>query len=226
MRPSSQLSRGAGLLLLVSGLIAAGAWSAHARWRPVIPPPEPELTSLAGEAERLRGNTDAERDTWRKRRANLGHNAWTRSSLEAFEAGAPEWRWQWTAVDQATLHRVSPLIVEWPGYVAFVDSLGRKPGVAIETIEVSATGAGRDRRFAEVRLGLRFILAGAVVGDGTRAGPSPVPAPVALAEVPDPTRKVGTGPALRPASAFSRPDPPGPRTGVQTTITPIKTTSP
>lgn len=221
MSRSSPVSRGAALLLTVSTILAGCAWFALIRWRPVPPPPDPALAALLAEAEQLRENTDAQRDTWRKRREGLRLTAWTQTSLDALARGTGDgWRWDWTGGDRATVVRVSPDVGAWPECVALVEMLGRKPGLVIDTIVVRAGGSGRERRFAELSVGLRFISGEAAMGDGARAGPSPGPPPVAATDGTAAPRKVGTVSPLRPASAIFRPDPPGSPAGMTTETKP------
>lgn len=221
MSPFSRVSRGAALLLMAGTILAGCAWFALIRWRPVPPPPDPALAALLAEAEQLRDNTDAQRDTWRKRREGLRLTAWTQTSLDALarETG-DRWRWDWTAGDRATVVRASPDVGAWPECVALVEMLGRKPGLVIDTIAVRAGGSGRERRFAELSLGLRFITDETTTGDGAQAGRSSGPPPVAAADGPAAPRKAGTVSPLRPASATFRPDPPGSPAGMTTETKP------
>lgn len=229
MSHTATVSRAAWIALAVSAVFAGAAWFVRLHWRSVAPTVDAEFVALTAEREQLRGNEDQVRDSLRKQRDGVRRQAWTAGALATLRAeiGA-EWQWRWETVERATLVHLAPQLEQWPAYVGSVAALGAKPGVIVESVEVCAEGAARNRRFTAVRLGLRFILADAPTGDAERAAPSRGPLPVAPAEGSAAPRKVGPGtplhrpaasaepPAAGPASASFRPDPPGPWAGVST----------
>jgi hypothetical protein len=172
VRRATTISRGSALLLFVSCVLAGASWFLSVRWRPVTPPPDAGFEALLAEVERLRPNTDAERDSWRQRREALRNRAWTQAALDELAKTSGGWRWNWTGAESAAVECAHPDNDRWPQYVAFVDMLGRKPGISIDALEVHAAGTGRDRRIIHFRLGLRFIRA-----DEAAGGPAPVHSP-------------------------------------------------
>jgi hypothetical protein len=234
MNRSHPVTRGVWLAFGLSAMLAGAAWFTLLQWRPVAPDSGGELATLTAEYDRLKGYGDSERAALRQQRDALRREAWTAGSLATLQAeiGAG-WRWDWKSPDCATLRRVTPQFEEWPGYVALVTALGKKPGLIVESVELRADGAPRERRFSGVSIGLRFILADAPSGDAEPAAPSRAPLPVAPATAPAPSRKIGPVPSLRrpsasaeppapgPASTPFRPDPPGPSAGISTNKTSI-----
>lgn len=226
MRNALRVSRLAWLALAISGALAAVGWAALWRWRPVAPVPSGELAALIAEREHLRGNEDAVRDALRDQRDTLRSSAWTAERLAQLKAEIGSgWKWVGERPDRVLLHRGGLPLGEWPRCLELIAALSAQPGVAVESLELRARGRQRERSFAEVRIGLRFIVAGAPVGDAERAAPSRGPLPVAPADSPAASRKLGPvtslrrpdasakPPAFGPASASFRPDPPGPRAG-------------
>lgn len=176
MSASPSISRGTVLLLVASLALATGSWTAAIRWRPVLPVADVRYTELAAEADRLRGNTDAVLNDWRKRRDHVRHAAWTETSLATLAASlGDDWRWEWLADGRAALRPAIPQLDKWTDYLSVVDALGSKPGLIVEALEVSATGAGPGRRFAEFRLGVRFLDNDAPPGTTTNALSRPDP---------------------------------------------------
>ena len=187
-------------------------WIAH-QPPPVPPAGAAEFAALTGERERLQGNDDRVRDRLREQQRGLTRIAWTPAMLAALQQRQGEgWRWTWEPGDlpnRVTLQRVAPRIEEWPAYKAFVIELAGQPGVIIESLEILADGATRDRRFTRVAIGLRFIVAVAPSRDGQRAAPSRSPPTVAPAKGPATTRKVGSYTSHRRPSASAEPPAPG-----------------
>jgi len=211
MSRSQTVSRAAWLALAASAVFAGAACFAWLRWRPVAPVSDIETAALTVEREQLRGNDDQVRDSLRQRRETLRRLAWTRDSLAALRgAVGDQWQWRWDSADRATLVHAAPRREEWPRFVALLASLTSKPGLVLESVELRAEGTARKRQLATVRLGLRFILADASIGDAERAAPSRDPLPVARANSPAESRKVGPGPALRGPSASAEPPATGP----------------
>ncbi len=169
-----------------------------------------EFAALTSERAGLQGSDERVRDRLREQQRGLTRIAWTPTTLATLQQrqGAG-WRWNWEPGEprsRVTLQRVAPRIEEWPAYAALVAA---QPGVIIESVEILAEGAARDRRFTRVAIGLRFIVAVAPSRDGQRAAPSRVPPTVAPAEVPATTRKVGVSTPRRRPSAFAEPPAPG-----------------
>lgn len=232
MNRSHPVTRGAWLVFGLSAILAGAVWFALLKWRPIASDSGSEFATLMAEHDRLKYYGDSERDALRQQRDALRREGWTAGSLAALQAelGAG-WRWEWTAPDRTVLRRLTPQLAEWPGYVALVTALGKKPGLIVEAVELHADGVPRERRFSGVSIGLRFILADAPSGDAERAAPSRAPLPVAPAADPAMSRKIGPVPSLRrpsasaeppapgPASASFRPDPPGPSAGTSTNKT-------
>ena len=187
-------------------------WLAH-HAPPTPPVGAAEFAALTSERARLQGNDDRVRDRLREQQRGLTRIAWTPAMLATLQQrqGAG-WRWTWEPGDprsRVTLQRVAPRIEEWPAYTALVVELAAQPGVIIESVEILADGAARDRRLTRVAIGLRFIVAVAPSPDGRRASPSHGPPTVAPAKGPATTRKVGTFTSHRRPSASAEPPAPG-----------------
>ncbi len=186
-------------------------WTAH------HVPPAPladatEFTALTSERERLKGNDVSVRDQLRAQQQGFARIAWTPAALATLQQQGAGWRWTWepgSPANRVTLQRLTPRIEEWPSYRAFVAKLAEQPGVIIESLEILADGAARDRRFTQVAIGLRFIVAVAPSRDGPRAAPSRGPPTVAPAREPATTRKVGASTSHRRPSASAEPPAPG-----------------
>lgn len=181
--------------------------------RPEPPIRAAEFAALNSERARLQGNDDRVRDRLREQQRGLTRIAWTPAQLAALQQqrGAG-WRWTWEPGNpphRVTLLRVAPRIEEWSAYRAFVAELAAQPGVIIESVEILADGAARDRRFTRVAIGLRFIVAVGPSRDGQRAAPSRGPPTVAPAEGSAMPRKVGASTSHRRPSAFAEPPAPG-----------------
>ena len=181
--------------------------SQHAR--PVPPAGAAEFAALTHERAQLQGNDDGVRDRLREQQRGLTRIAWTPERLATLQQrqGA-DWNWTWEPGDprnHATVKCVAPQIENWPAYGALVAELAAQPGVIVESVEILADGAARDRRFTRVAIGLRFIVAVAPSRDGQRAAPSGGPPTVAPAEGPATTRKVGAFTSPRRPSAFAEP---------------------
>lgn len=201
-------------LAFVGSVLLFGAveWAAHYA-RPFQPAGAAEQAALANERERLQGCDDRVRDRLREQQQGLARLAWTPAMLAVLQQrlGA-RWRWTWEPGDRpsrGTLQRVTPQIGEWPAYETLIAELAGQPGIIIESLEILADGTAQDRRFTEVTIGLRFIVAGAPARDGQRAAPGRGPPTVAPAERPATTRKVGSFTSHRRPSASAEPPAPG-----------------
>jgi hypothetical protein len=172
--PTLKVSRGVWLLLGFSVLTVSVAWFARDRWRPVPPPPDAETVALTAEVAELRDNTDTALASWRKRRAELEQQAWTRAALDALvlEVG-PAWHWEWTADDRAAVICVEPHLEAWARHLALLDSLRKKPGLILETVTMRASGLGRDRRFSGIRIELRVVRAASTAANDPLFRPTP-----------------------------------------------------
>ena len=197
--------------VLLSGLV--GWFALHAP--PVPPAGVAEFAALTDEQERLQGNDERVRDRLREEQRGLTRIAWTPEMLATLQQrqGAG-WRWAWEPGEppsRVMLQRVAPRLEEWPAYTALVTALAAQPGVIIESVEILADGAARDRRFTRVAIGLRFIVAVAPSHNGPRAAPSPNPVSrtVAPAEGPATPRKIGAFTSHRRPSASAEPPAPG-----------------
>ncbi len=198
-----------GSSVLLFGIVA---WIAHHE-RPIPSADAAEFAALNSERAHLLGNDDRVRDQLREQARGLTQVAWIPERLAALQQRqAAGWRWSWEPGDppsRVTLQRVAPRIEEWAAYGTFVTALTAQPGVIIESVEILADGAARDRRFTRVAIGLRFIVAVAPSRDGQRAAPSRGPPTVAPAKGPATTRKVGTSTSHRRPSASAEPPAPG-----------------
>ncbi len=195
--------------VLLFGIVG---WIAH--HKPPMPSADAaEFAALNSERARLQGNDDRVRDQLREQLRGLSPIAWTPERLAALQQRqAAGWRWSWAPGDppgRVTLQRVTPRIEEWAAYGAFVAGLTAQPGVIIESVEILADGAARDRRFTRVAIGLRFIVAVAPSRDGQRAAPSRGPPTVAPAKGPATTRNIVTSTSHRRPSASAEPPAPG-----------------
>lgn len=193
-----------------AAVCAAVGWIAYRTW-PAPPVHVAEFAALAAEQERLRGNDYGVRDRLREQQRGLARVAWTAEQLAALEQrqGA-RWRWTWEPGprERVTVQRVAPRLEEWAAYRAWVTELAGQPGVTVESVEILAEGAARDRRLTRVALGLRFVVA-APARDGQRAAPSRGPPTVAPPSGPATSRKVGPVTSHRRPSASAEPPAPG-----------------
>lgn len=218
------------ILLGVSALLA-GLGLALPRVRPVPHGADPALLALRAERAGLAGNDDATLARLRDEAKLHPAPAWSEAQFIA-QVGTG-WRVEWREAEGATrpvrLTRSAPRMEEWPDYVRFLKTWIAQSGVIFDSLDLTAQGAARSRRFTAVAVSLRIKLAVAPAGDAERAAQSRGPLPVAPAAGPAEARKIGSGPALRrpevsaepppsgPASASFRPDPPGPRAGLTPT---------
>jgi len=148
------------MLLLGSAGLALCGWFASVRWRPVMPAPSAEFVALAAESDRLRVYTDAELGAWRKKRDELEPQAWTRAALDELATmTGSEWLWEWPTQGSAMLEHVQRPAENWPDYLDLVEAISRKPGIAVNALELRVTGEGRRRQFTKARLELRFLVA-------------------------------------------------------------------
>jgi hypothetical protein len=200
---------------VASVLLCGAVWIVRHRIRPIRWTGDAELIALTTERERLHGSDDATREALRAQQRTRLQQGWTAERLaevpEKFGAG---WRCEWQSAGVAerrgVVTRIAPRLDDWPGCIAAVRQWAGTPGVLLDSLDFVANGAGRRRHFAQVALGLRFILAAAPIGDGERAAPSGGPLPVPPATEPPTTRKVGAVPSLRRPSASA--EPPAPAT--------------
>lgn len=213
MTNPSSISRRVWLTFGGSILLFGIGWGISHHEPPVPPAGAAEFAALKSERARLQGNDDHVRDRLREQQRGLTRIAWTPEMLATLQQrhGAG-WRWTWEPGDprnRVTLQRIAPRIEEWPAYRALVAELAGQPGVIIESVEILADGAARDRRFTRVAIGLRFIVAVAPSHDGQRAALSRGRPTVAPAQGPATTRKIGASTSHRRPSAFAEPPAPG-----------------
>ncbi|KAB2912083.1 MAG: hypothetical protein F9K30_21195 [Dechloromonas sp.] len=218
------ITRGAWILLGLSAILA-GVGFALPHLRPVPDGVDAALVALRGERDALATNDDATLENLRRQSRAQPPVAW---SAEKFaERVGTGWRIEWQQPDGASrtvlLSRSAPRLHEWPDYFRFLKSWTDRPGIVLESLDVTAKGAAQTRELGQVVIGLRVALTVAPIRNAERDSPSLVPLPVAAAVGAAATRTVGPGPSLRrpaasaepPApgqdSAPVRPDPPGPR---------------
>lgn len=211
MKPARTVSGRAWLGLAVSVTLCSAVTAAR---RGNLGLPAGDATAaLLAEHESLRGNEDSVRDALRQQRALLGQRAWTAEALAQLAQGLGRmWRWDWEAADlpqRALLQPATLRMEDWPQYATLVRALEEMPGVVIESVRIEAEGVRRDRRFARLEIGVRFVRAEASKRDEVRAAPSRGPLPVAPTGDPAMTRKVGAVPSLRPPSDSADPPSPG-----------------
>jgi hypothetical protein len=215
MKHVHKVSRAAWAGLALSALLCGAVWAISHRLRPVRWAGDPELTALAAERDRLPDRDDRTRDALRRQQRTAGNHSWTDASLADFQRKlGSDWRWQaepaapGAAERRFKLTAMSQDIRRWPDCMAAVETLEKLPGVAILSLEITATGTGRQRRFTRIVLGLRLVWHdGRNPGNAERAAALFARSPF-RGGVPGPAVEVRTSvPALRPpsASAAARP---------------------
>ena len=209
MNHPHSVSRRVWLVFVGSVLLFGGAWWLT-RYAPHAPDPAAaEIAALTAERERLRNNSDAQRERLQEQQRGLTRLAWTPAMMTALQDRlGTSWRWTWEPGDppvRAVLLRTAPRIEDWPAYSALVTELAGRPGVIVESLEVLADGTARDRRITRVAIRLRFIVAVAPSRDGQRAAPSRSPPTVAPAQGPATPRTVGASAPRRRPSASAEP---------------------
>ncbi len=226
MNRALTVSRGAWLALAASIVAYAGVWLVVHRLRPIQWAGDSELTALVGERDRLRDSDDAACIRVRQQVSDLSPHAWTNDEVLALkERIGPDWQWDsanpGSREQQIVLTCSAPRFEDWPRYLDFVAGLAGRPGLAVESADITAEGAGRNRRFNRFSVRFRITVADATTGKAERPAPSRGPLPLASGAGPAPTRKIGPVPSLRlpsasaeppasgQASAPVRPDPPG-----------------
>ena len=219
------VSRGTQVFLALS-VIVAGAGFALPHLRPVPTGLDADLIVLRGERDSLAGSDDESLASLRQQSKEQPAHPW---SMEKFTAKiGTGWRVEWQPPSGAgrsvLLTRSDPRLAEWPDYLAFMKSWTTEPGVALESLHVTANGSPPSREMSQVIIGLRITLSDPPIGNATRDAPSRVPLPVAAAHDAVATRRLGPVPSLGPPSASAkppapgqasvpvRPDPPGART--------------
>ena len=240
MKPSTTISRKAWLALGASAAIYAAVWLVVHRLRPIRWAGDPQLAALVAEEERLHDFGDATRDALRRQSDETLKHAWTDEVLRGFrDKLGPTWSWESRDAEgperRVLITRSRLRFDEWGACVALVRQLENEPGLAVESLDIAADGAGHQRRFSRFSIGLRFIVADATGPKAERPAPSRGPLPLGQGGQPAATPKVGPVPSLRlpsasakpaasgPASAAVRADPPGPRAGAGEAV-PLPTT--
>ena len=208
MNRSGGISVRAWLSLGLSVLLAASAWFVTQRWRPFMPSPENEFTSLTAEHGRLRGFDDETLASWRQKAKSIQAEVWTEPALAALpEQFGPGWHSDWQSNSQVLLRRGNPKLGEWPLYLTFITRWSQEPGVVVEAVALEGFGG----RFSRVLVTLRFRRDDAPTRDPRRPGPPPRPPPRAPAGSPAAPPPVGpslrSGPTLRGWGRFSTTNP-------------------
>lgn len=152
------LERSAIVALVLSAFLATLAWAAP-MIKPIRTPSDgAEHAALTAELVQLRGNEDIVLTQLRLQSAALAQVAWSLEARNALqEELAHTWRWDWHSHEQVVLQCLRPRFEDWADYVALVGKLGAKPGLIVESFELSAEGPPRARRFSAVTIGLRFV---------------------------------------------------------------------
>lgn len=229
MRRTHSVSRRAAVWLIVSALGCGATEFVSHRFRPLRS--DNKTTTLAAECEQLRIYDDATRDALRTQRTKRAQAGWTAQRLRNFGV-PPGWLCQWepsnTPTRRALLTLIAPRLNDWPACLAYMRECASQPGVALDSVEVVAAGATRQRRFTRIAFALRFTLVDATNLNGERTFPSRLPAIPTNAEIT--AQKVGLGPSLRlssaaaelsaagPASASARLGPPTDRAASENNI--------
>ena len=167
MKRACKVSPAAWAGLVLSTLLCAAVWTVSRHLRPVRWAGDPELVALVSERDGLSDRDDRMREALRQRQQALATHAWTDESLAGLQQrlGA-DWRWEAEPAAPGAGQRRFKLtalpreIRLWPACMAAVEALETQPGVAILSLEITAAGAGRQRRFTRVVLGLRLVWHG------------------------------------------------------------------
>lgn len=205
MSPKRSISRRAWAIFF-AGILALSASLFAARWaQPPIATPQPELSRLLAERDRLSWATDAARRPLVEQWTAMRRGAWNSARLAGLELEmASRWRWEWEPGNQpnrATLHAIARSMDEWQHCVATLRTLSARPGVIVEALDVRARGTAAQRSFTTMTIGVRFVRDEPATSDAKRAAPSRSPLPVAAGDDPDTLRNVGSGPPLRSVPA-------------------------
>ncbi len=201
--------------LAVSALLCSAILVVSRHLRPVRWAGDPELTALVGERDRLPFHDDRTRDALRQQQRALATHAWSDASLAGFQHEfGPDWRWEVEPVVPGTGERRFKLtaapqeISRWAATVAMVTVLEKQPGVAILSLEITAAGAGRQRRFTRVVLGLRLVWQGGrTPGNAERAATLSARSPFRGGRPGTAADIRASVPALRPPSASAAAQP-------------------
>lgn len=204
------ITRGAWILLGFSAMVA-GAGFTLPRLRPVTDGVDAELVAMRGERDALAANDSATLDSLRQQSRALPAVAWTPEKF--MERVGTGWRVEWQQPGgnsrKVLLSRSAPRLHEWPDYLRFLKSWTDQPGIALESLEVTANGSAQARELDPVVVGLRVALTVAPTDNAERDSPNLVPLPVVPAEGAAATRKIGPVPSLRRPAASAEPPAPG-----------------
>jgi hypothetical protein len=154
------VSRSSLLGLGVAAALCAAAWLAP-RWMRSPVQFNPELAALRAERARLRDCDDGTLDRLRADRQALARNAWTNGSIEQLERDiGPAWHWVWAEgriQEHCVLSPRGQRLEEWPRTLALLRELSARPGLIVDSLDLSATGRAADRHFSQITIGLRFL---------------------------------------------------------------------
>ena len=196
MKTSSRVSR-LSVVSLVLGLcaIASAIW-VRQRIRSAPDGGHPDLARLSSERSRMEAAA-AELPGLRAQAAQ--RRAIPDNSARPWQVSAG---WSITPAanspsERVVLRRSAPGI-DWPGLVATVTDLERRPGWRIATLEIRSRGSRHQREIAAVEIVLEHATA--TPGQPADVRPPAVPASAGGA-TPAAPRKVGRGPSLRRPSA-------------------------
>jgi hypothetical protein len=188
-------------IVLAFSAVLAGGGLALPRLHPIPADTAQELTALRDELNALAGNDDA---TLAQLRVQA--KATPTWSMERFTTRIERgWQVEWQQNDGANrtvlIRRANPRLEEWPEYRRFAQTWTEQFGVVLDSLDFTAEGAGPNRRFTAIVIGLRVRLTARETRDAQRDAPNRVPLPVAPADAAAPAQNAGPGPPLRPASA-------------------------